>query len=279
VYGSDCPGMTALGDTKALQLGEKRYYQALDKVGNPPLQGSAQVAAKTGNNAPAPGSVTILGANDVGLKSIYENYRPDLQAIHINQERTEQRISTAFYEDLFLMMINSDRRQITATEVAERHEEKLLALGPVLERLHNELLDKAVDRTFEIAVAAGIVPPAPKELQGRELAVEYISILAQAQRMVAVSGIERTAGFISSLAAIWPSARHKFDPMNAADEYGHAMGVSPKIIRADDEAAELAGAEAQQVAAQQQAQQNELQSKTMSNNASTAQMLRDAGVA
>ena len=32
-------------------------------------------------------------------------------------------------------------RNMTATEVAERHEEKLLMLGPVLERLHNEGTD------------------------------------------------------------------------------------------------------------------------------------------
>ena len=35
IYGTDCCGMTCLGDTKALQLGEKRAYQALDKIANP----------------------------------------------------------------------------------------------------------------------------------------------------------------------------------------------------------------------------------------------------
>jgi DNA-binding IscR family transcriptional regulator len=46
----------------------------------------------------------------------------------------------AYYADLFLMLANDDRSNVTATEIAERHEEKLLMLGPVLERLHNEML-------------------------------------------------------------------------------------------------------------------------------------------
>jgi hypothetical protein len=253
VYGCDCPGITALGDTKALQLGEKRGAQALDKLGNPPLQGSAAVAGKTGNNVPNPGTVTILGTNDKGLESIYKGYAPDLKAIMVWNDRAEARISSAFYEDLFLMMQNDTRNQrATATEVAERHEEKLLVLGPVLERLHAELLNPAVDRTFNIMVSKGVIPPPPKELQGRELVVEYISILAQAQRMVAVMGIERTAGFASSLAQVWPSARFKFNAGEAINEYAHAMGVSPQIIRSDDEADEMAGAEAQQMQQQQQ---------------------------
>lgn len=278
VYGSDCPGITALGDTKALQLGEKRSYQALDKLGNPPLQGSANVAGKTGTNAPPPGSVTILGTNDKGLSSIYGNYGPDMKSIEYKIERTEERISRAFYEDLFLMMVNTDRRQITATEVAERHEEKLLALGPVLERLHAELLDPVVDRVFDIMTSSGLIPPPPRELQGRELAVEYISVLAQAQRMVAISGIERTMGFAASLATVWPAARHKVNASQAIDDFAHAMGVSPNMIRGDDEADELAGAEAQMAAQQQQVEQAATVASAGAQAANMQATLRDAGL-
>ena len=68
----------------------------------------------------------------------------------------ENRIQRAFYEDLFLMLANSDRRQITAREIAERHEEKLLMLGPVLERIHGELLDPLIDVTFARCLSAVI---------------------------------------------------------------------------------------------------------------------------
>jgi hypothetical protein len=40
-------------------------------------------------------------------------------------------------------------------------------------------------------VRNGLLPPAPKRLDGNDLQVEFISILAQAQKSVATAGIER----------------------------------------------------------------------------------------
>lgn len=251
IYGTDCPGMDALGDAKALQLGEKQKYTALDKTLNPPLQGPSNLRDQVSNGGLAPGEVVWTDQQGIGLSSIYD-FRPDMNGIMAINQEAEQRISRAFYEDLFLMLANSDRRQITAREVAEKQEEKLLMLGPVLERLHTELLDPLIDRVFNMLQNAGVLPPPPPELQERELRVEYISVLAQAQRMVAVSGLERTVGFAANLAQMWPEARHKIDPMQAIDEFSTAMGVNPRVVRPDDQAQQKVAAD-QQAAAQQQA--------------------------
>ena len=80
--------------------------------------------------------------------------------------------------------------------MAERHEEKLLMIGPVLERLHHEMLSPLIELTFARMVSAGIVPPAPEELHGRQLNVEFVSVLAQAQRAVATNSIDR---FVTNL--------------------------------------------------------------------------------
>lgn len=252
IYATDCPGITALGDTKALQLGEKRMYQALDKLVNPPLQGSATLKAKMKGGHPKPGETVFTdNAGDQGLKSIYENFRPDLNAMRSVNQETETRISKAFYEDLFLMLAGTDRRQITAREVAEKHEEKLLMLGPVLERLHTELLDPLIDRTFNILQREGVLPLPPAELQNKELNIEYVSVLAQAQRMVNTGAIGQITAFTSELSAIWPEARFKIDANQAVNDYSDALGVNPAMINSNDEAAELAQAEQQ---AMQQAQ-------------------------
>lgn len=251
IYATDCPGMTTLGDTKALQLGEKRKYQAVDKIVNPPMQGDISLKNQMDKGV-QPGETIWTDANGSGLRSVYEGFRPDINAIMMVNKEAEDRIKRGFYEDLFLMMINSDRRQITAREVAEKQEEKLLMLGSVLERLHAELLDPLIDRTFAICQKAGLIPPAPEEVQGSELNVEYVSILAQAQRLVAVSGLERVAGFASQLTSIWPEVRHKFDAMQAVDEFAESVGVNPRVIRPDDETNAIVAAERQ---AQQQAQQ------------------------
>jgi len=252
IYATDCPGITSLGDTKALQLAERRKYQAFDKLVSPPMQGPAALKNKMKGGQLGPNDIVFHdSADNGGLRSIYEHYRPEVEQIKGEIINVEGRIQRAFYEDLFLMLANTDRRQITAREVAEKHEEKLLMLGPVLERLHTELLDPLIDRTFGILQRNGVLPVPPPELQNRELNVEYVSVLAQAQRLVNTGAIDRISQFTGGVAAIWPNARHKININQAIDEYAEALGVSPSIIVSDADALAAATAEAQ---AQQQAQ-------------------------
>lgn len=283
VYGHESPGMMALGDSKALQVGEEDMYRAMQKVADPPLQADEKLRAALGDAAPESGRMyyTQQGAAQRGIESIYNNYQPRLDQIVAIQQRTEARINETFYKDLFLMLATSDRRQMTAREVAERHEEKLIMLGPVLERLHAELLDPLIDRTFEIMARTGVLPPPPREMQGAELQVEYISLLAQAQRLVGISALERTAGFAVQLAQLWPEARHKIDPLQMVDEYAANMGTPSRVIRPDDEVDEIMAAEAQaaaqaQAMAQQQAQANIAAELPM--RGGTGQALTDAGL-
>lgn len=267
VYATDCPGITSLGDTKALQLAERRKYQAIDKVVSPPLQGPSALKNKLKGNQLGPNdTVWHENANSGGLRSIYENYNPHIAEIKEEILNVEGRVQRAFYEDLFLMLANTDRRQITAREVAEKHEEKLLMLGPVLERLHTELLDPLIDRTFSILQRNGVLPLPPPELQNKELDVEYVSVLAQAQRLVNTGAIDRIIDFTGAVAATWPNARHKIDPNQAVDDYAESLGVNPAVIRSDDEAEAMAAAEAQ---AQAQAEMM-ARSEQMANMAKTA---------
>ena len=183
----------------------------------------------------------------------------------------QERVNSAFYADLFLMLSMSDRRQITAREIEERHEEKLLMLGPVLERLNDELLDPLIDRTFAAMLRGGQIPPPPRELEGVDLKVEYVSILAQAQKMVALGAIDRLAMFAGTVAQITQQPVDKVDWDQAIDEYGQALGVSPRVIVPDDKVAEARGARAQQ----QQAQQVAMMAQPMAQAASAAKAMSE----
>lgn len=264
VYATDCPGMTALGDTKALQLGEKRLYQALDKVVSPPLQGPSGMRNKLPNGTPRSDDIIWTDNAADKLSSIYD-FRPDLNAMAAINDKAEFRIKKAFYEDLFLMLSQTDRREITAREVAEKHEEKLLALGPVLERLNTELLDPVINRVFNILQRNGVLPVPPEELQGKELNIEYVSVLAQAQRMVSTGSVERVAQFAMGLSQVWPESRHKIDASQAIDDYAESIGINPAIIRSDDQVAEMVAqdqAQAQQAQMMMMAQQAAETAKT-----------------
>lgn len=253
VYGTDCPGMVTLGDTKQLQLGERRIMQAIDILVRPPL--IAPVALKNQKASMVPGDVTYLDERDGqrGMRPIYE-INPRIAELEQKQQQVRQRIQRGFYEDLFLMLAQSDRREITAREIDERHEEKLLALGPVLEQLNQDVLDPLIDGTFEMMERQGLIPEPPDELKGVELKVEYISVMAQAQKLVGISGIERFAGFVGQVAQASPGVMDKVDSDQLIDEYADAVGISPRIVRSDEDVAAMRQEQQRAAKAQQTAE-------------------------
>lgn len=264
VYGTS-PGMECLGDVKQLQHQQLRKGQAIDYQVNPPLQVPAKY--KEAHKSRLPGGVFYVDSvgQSQGVRSAFD-VNLNLQHLMLDIQDVRERIRSAYYADLFLMLANDTRSGITATEVAERHEEKLLMLGPVLERLHNELLSPLIDTAFEYAREAGILPEAPPELEGMELNVEFISVLAQAQRAVATQGMDRLLGTVSQMAAINPSVLDKINFDQVVDDYGDAYGVNPKIIVPDDVAAGIR----QQRAAAQQAAQSAATAPQMVESAKTA---------
>ena len=122
----------------------------------------------------------------------------------------------------------------------------MIMLGPVLERFHNEALDMAIDRVFNIMFRAKLLPPPPGEIAGKAIKVNYISVMAEAQRAVAASGIERLLALVGNTAALYPPAMDKIDIDQVIDEYGSMMSVSPKLIRSDAVVAEMRAQQAQQ---------------------------------
>lgn len=253
VYGSS-PGMDALGDTKQLQFQQLRKAQAIDYQVAPPLQ--VPTSYKDQANNRMPGGVMYVdqvGAGG-GVRSAFEvNLRLDYLLADIQDVR--ERIRQAFYADLFLMLASQPANsRMTATEVAERHEEKLLMLGPVLERLHNELLSPLIDYAFDRLLEAGALPPIPRELQGvAEIKVEFISILAQAQRMTATNGTERLLTTTMAMANARPEVLDKINFDQVVDDFAEAFGVNPEIVVPDGVVAQRRAERAQQVAAAQAA--------------------------
>jgi hypothetical protein len=248
-WATNSPGMNALGDVVQLQGQHRDKAMAIQKMHNPPLVGANPEAARFTRNVP--GGVTVVNTADLakgGLRPIYE-VKPDIQWLAQDINETRQRISEAFFEDLFLMTSQSDRRQITAREIAERHEEKLLVLGPVLESLDHALLSPLIEATFAHMQNARLLPPPPREIQNMQIKVEYISALAQAQKAVGVAPIERTIGFAATLEQIRPGAMDNIDTDETVREFAEQVGVPPKIMR---DAAQVAKDRQARAQAQQQ---------------------------
>jgi hypothetical protein len=253
VYGTDCPAMTALGDIRGLQLEEKRKAQAIDKSMNPPLKGPASL-----RNVPIsslPGGTTLFDGDaqaGQGLAPIYM-VNTNIQDLMLDIERVEGRINEAFYTDLFFAI--SQARGIqpkNELELTFRDEERLIQLGPVLQRIHDDFLRKLIDRTFAQLHRGNLLMEAPEELEGAPLKVEFISSLAMAQRAVGIGSIDRLAGFVSGLAGVgFESVVDKFDADQAVDEYANLIGSPPRLVISDEDVAKVREQRAQQLQRQQ----------------------------
>nr|AXH02737.1 putative tail protein [Serratia marcescens] len=251
-YGSSCPGILALGGVKALQLQQKRKDQAIDKLVNPPMM--APSSMKNERLSLLPGDVSYYnGAGDTaGFKPVYE-INPRIQELLGSIQDGRQLVNECYFVPLFNMFSNINTRSMPIEAVNEMRDEKMLQIGPVLDRLNDELLDPAIDRIFNIMMRRGMLPPPPDELQGQPLRVEYTSVMAQAQKSVGIGSIERFVGFIGNMAkAGFQQAADKLDVDQAIDEYGDMLGVPTTITKSDEQVQ----AEREQRAQQQQAAQS-----------------------
>ncbi len=270
VYGTDSPGMLALGDVKQLQYGEKKKLQAIEKKINPPMVGPTNLQNQKLSIAPGD---TVFEDSREGTKGFRPAHEVNISLAELNlsQQEVRNRIRDALHENTFKMISNLDRANITAREIAERREEKLLVIGPVLEQLNKDLLDPLIDISFSIMMRRKLVPDPPKELQGINLSVEYKSIMEQAQKAVNISTMQGFYNFSVNVMQTNPESRDKIDFDEIIDLAAVDMGVPPTIVRPDEKVEEIRKnrAKQQQLMAQAQATQAKLNAAEQLSNIQT----------
>lgn len=233
-YGTG-PGHKAVKDARSLNLLDQIATYGLNKAVNPPMLAPAHLNVKLNN---APGGVTFFSGNssENQIKPLY-TIGADLNAALTFMNRWEDVLKETFQNDLFIFLLN--RSNVTATEIYERNEEKLLLLGPVLERIQTEFLSPIFERVYFMLNRNGLIPTPPPELIGTDLRPEFTGLLAQAQKIAATQGVRNVAAFASELAAIDPRTLDKIDLDQTLDIYSSMLGVPTGIIRSDEETANL----------------------------------------
>lgn len=229
-YATDCPGFTAIGDIKQLQYGEKLALQGIEATVKPPML--APSSLKSSRPSVVPGDITYVDLRE-GMQGFQPAYQLDfnVERMEAKQEQVRMRIRRAFYEDIFLLMTMDNRNQRpTATEADIKEQEKMLVLGPVLEQMNQDLHDPLIDNTYHMMDQAGLIPRPPEVLEGEDLKVEYISIMAQAQKSLALSSIERLSDFVAKETEVDESINDNIDRDVMVRAYGEYSGAPPDII-------------------------------------------------
>lgn len=244
------PAWYAQSDCKMLQKLEYDLLVAIELAVKPPMQVPANFAGEVNL---FPGGITENDSNEL-VKPVFD-VRIDAQALQAKIQDVESRIKRYYAADLFLMLDQLDKGQMTAREVMERTQEKLQQLGPVVERLLSEFLNPIIERTYAILERSGVFSPLPdelaQELAEQDVKIEYISPLAQAQKMSSLVNIEQFWAFVMTLAQADPSILQKFDMVQAVNIYANNLGAPAPILRSDDEYQQII----QQIQQAQQEQQ------------------------
>jgi hypothetical protein len=255
-YGSGNPGFKKLPDIKQLQDMEESCVMATHRELDPPLQ--APVGHKGEPIRRNAGGTTFYDGQSDGFKRLYE-FKFDIAAGEAKSEAIRQRIYKGFYNDLFLMITSSEAsgQPVTATQIIEMQGEKMLQLGPFIERQEDELLDKAVIFVTTRMLARPWVyglPMPPEEVQSRSYKVEYISLLAQAQRQIGVRAIDDSLNFGAMGMQADPSIMDNYNLDAMVRERADLVGLPAKCIRPEDEVAQIRANRQKQMAEAKQAE-------------------------
>jgi hypothetical protein len=230
------PGWFAEGDSKGLQLLEKDDIMAVELGIKPPMQAS-QSASKQGINL-VPGSYTVVDRGDE-VKPLF-GVNINLQHLQEKIVDLQDRIKRAYSSDMFLMLEGLKDKHMTAREVMERTQEKMQQLGPVVQRMQFEFLSLIIERVYNILDRAGKFPqPENPDLQlalsQEEIKIEYISPLAQAQKISGLVNIEQAIAFAGQLAQFEPGVLDKINFSETVDRYFDMVGAPATIKRTQEE--------------------------------------------
>lgn len=249
-YGTG-PGLDALGDVIQLQEETKVKGQMLHYAARPHMLVDINLQHKATAFLPG-GQTFISGLRDgnSGAKPAWD-VRPPLQELTMDIRDIQARIRMIFQNDLF-QMISQLETVRSATEIDARREEKLIRLGPVLERFNREVLEPSIQRIYGIAQRAGLLPPPPPGLDDVDIEIQYVSVLSSAQNAVGTIAIEQFLQLIGNLSAVYPGALRVPNWETLLVDYGRAIGVPEKGINSKERIAELA-AQDQQAQSEQQA--------------------------
>src|SRR3990167_2024473 len=155
------------------------------------------------------------------------------------------KVKTLMYHDVFLAFSNITK-DMNNPEVMERINEKMTMLGPAVGRYLDEVLAPIIMRTIGILSRRGKFPSPPGEiLMSPEYEIDFVGVLAQAQRRTELNTLVTGLTMIGQMAQYNPEVLDKVDTDKVTDEVWSITGANVKVLRDDDEVQKIREARAQ----------------------------------
>ena len=211
------------------------------------------------------GGVTVFDPNNVNAVpkewATQGRYDIGLQRVQAKQKQIEE----AFHVTLFKMFAEREK-QMTAREVIERVQEKLVQFSPTFARMTTELLNPLLERVFGILFRANKFPEPPEEVfvvtpEGVSLPlpqVAYTSKIALAIKALENQSFLQFVEIVAPLVQVDPSVMDAINTDKAMKGLARNLSLPVDWMRTDEEIAAMRQQRQEAQQAQAQAEQAKL---------------------
>jgi len=257
------PGVASLPDLRLLSSMSADFLSALEMAICPPAFVSGQQDASISMK---PGAVNYLGSSDA--KVTFPPGAANLPAASAEMQTKRSEIDDEFFTSVLYqlaqMAASNSRTPMTAREIEERSDEKVLVLAPVVSRLFAEFLNAVVTRVIDIILEHRLVAAPPAAIvnfgPGLPASVKYMSRLDARINELMMRNTLNAGQAVAQLKSIEAQVPALGDLLNidkASREIVYALNVPADIIRTEREGTDRAAsrAKAQEQAAKVQAAQ------------------------
>lgn len=258
-----CPSFVALPEARQLNFLQMWMDAMAERLADPPWLAPDELEGEIDAN---PRGVTYFSRDLAAANALPRPLTADIGNVQALLERIKERqgsVNDAFHVDLF-QMFSQLQKQMTAREVAERSQEKLIQFSPTFARMTSELFNPLLERVFSLGLVSGWFGEVPASLR-RPLSeteefvpnpsIQYSSRIALSLRALPTLGYMRTVERLQVVAQLNPSVLDNYDFDAAERTAALTDGVPPEFLRPKVERDEMRQARAEAEAAAQQQEQ------------------------
>lgn len=190
VYGRS-PAMLALPSIKTINAEKRDFLTQGHRAASPVLltndDGTAAMSLR-------PGAINPGFVNSDGKPLVQVLPSGNIQVTKEMMDEEGACIDGFFLVDLFKLLLQSDPKVFSATQVVEMMSQRGILIAPTIGRQQSEYLGPLIDRELDVLQAQHLLPPMPQmlaEARG-EYTVNYTSPLSRDMRAQDVAGFNRS---------------------------------------------------------------------------------------